>query len=148
MRSVSGSGPSDSSNSWNSSGAITPPSQVIRATASVICLPSSSVTGVVSARRSMVKRHPGVGRMVTDGTTASSGKATSSLVVLALLSSLGTRKASFTKAPFVASRGLTVTWAVAGAARPTAATSPNVSARGRAAERACFPGFTSPGSWR
>jgi len=46
--STSGSGPTEMLNSWNWPGLIWPPDQMISDTASVIVLPSSSVTGVAN----------------------------------------------------------------------------------------------------
>ena len=89
-----GSGPSETSNSWNWPGLITEPAsavQVIFVTASVMS-PSSDLIGVASLVFSVTAVQPGSGLVETDAIGWSAGRVTSSLVVFALSFSLGTRK--------------------------------------------------------
>ncbi len=111
------------SNSWNCPGWIDVPGtavQVILLTASVTSAPCT-FNGVVSARFSISAVQPATGLTDADAIGAFSGTVTSSLTVPAVAFSLGTRKLSFAKPPWVAVLGFTVTWADAGAAKPRTA---------------------------
>ena len=95
--STSGSGPSETSNSWNWPGLISAPAvavQVIFVMASVISSPSSVLMGVASLVFSVTPFHPASGLSETDAIGVSVGRLTSSLVVEAVSLSLGTRKAT------------------------------------------------------
>src|SRR6185312_2001063 len=85
-----GSGPIETSNSWNWPGAIVPPLQVIVETAFVIS-PSSDLSGVASLASVTLTVQPGVGRTETEVIGWSDGRWTSSFVVSAPCCSLGTR---------------------------------------------------------
>src|SRR4051794_38951629 len=85
--------------------------QVILLTASVILLPSSSVTGGVSGAFSVVSVHPGTGLTLRVAIGVAVGSWTLSDTVEAVSLSVGTRKVTSPKPPGVASDELTVTWA-------------------------------------
>src|SRR5689334_13500288 len=117
-----GSGPSDTSNSWNCEGLMTAPGSavhVILVIASVIS-PSSDLIGVESFVVSVVAVQPATGRSDTDAIGVSGGRFTSTFVVFALSVSFGTRKATLVYPPWTAELGLTVTCAEAGTAKPSA----------------------------
>src|SRR5262249_9059996 len=99
--------------------------------------PSSVVTGVSSFTLLTATVHPVTGCTDASAIAGSDGNVISTLVVVALSSSLGTWKVSVVKLPLGASSGLTVTCAKAGAAQPStaAATTPvTASFRSMAAE--------------
>src|SRR5689334_5373943 len=90
--------------------------------ASVILLPSSSVSGVSSFFVATVTVQPGTGMVATEATGWSGSRNMSSLVVDAVSLSVGTRNAIRVYPPWVACVGSIVTWACAAAAKPNTAT--------------------------
>ena len=77
---------------------------------------------MASVRRSTCAVQPATGLTETNAIGAFSGIVTSSLTVPAVAFSLGTRKLSLAKPPWVAVLGLTVTCADAAPAKPRTAT--------------------------
>src|SRR4051794_13805487 len=105
----------DRSNSWNSPGLIWPLLQVTFVTASVT-VPSSDLIGLGSLPLTTETVQPGVGRTETEAIGWSSGMSISTLLGMALSSSLGTRKDTLVNEPCSAVVGLAVTCAEAGTA--------------------------------
>jgi hypothetical protein len=96
-RPAAGSGPSDTSNSWNWPGLTAAPVLAVHVIFETVSVISASCTliGVASLDRTATASQPGTGLTETEATGASAGRFTSILVVSALSVSFGTRNVTF-----------------------------------------------------